>query len=388
MAIYRLKNSIQHYPWGSKTLIPDLTGIDNPDGKPFAELWMGAHPKAPSQIEDGGEQRFLNDSIAEDPVRMVGKKSAERFGGLPFLFKLLAAGEPLSIQAHPTKAQAEAGYARENSKGPDLSAPERNYKDDNHKPEILCALTTFWALRGFRPWDEIEKLAEELGEPAYLELVRGSGGDIERFFDTLMNQSDPAAFIGRIVSAAESRSGDLYTWLVKLNQVHPGDIGVAAPLYLNLVRLQPGEALYLAAGELHAYLEGLGIELMANSDNVLRGGLTVKHVDLPELKATLSFTGAGPEILKPQKTGLEERYTTPAHEFALSRITLAEGDTCSTESGGRPVILLCTEGAALIDGAFTLSPGESLFISAAHGSYTLSGEGKGVAVLYAATVPE
>lgn len=384
MAVYRLKNRIQHYPWGSKELLPRLMGIENPDGKPYAELWMGAHPKAPSRIESDGDERSLIDLIDEDPARYLGEKTAADFGALPFLFKLLAAGEPLSIQAHPTKAQAEEGFARENRTGPAVDAPDRNYRDDNHKPEIMVALTPFWALRGFRPWEEIEKLAGELGAVEYLRLVEESGGDLKRFFASLMEHPDPAACSAEIVAAAAEKSGDLYRWIEKLNDYYPGDIGTAAPLYLNLVQLQPGEALFLAAGELHAYLEGLGVELMANSDNVLRGGLTVKHVDIPELLRTLSFSGAKPEIIRGEASGPVLRYASPAPEFSLFRIGLAKGEEYRGESDERPLILVCTEGNPLVEGEFRLKPGESLFISAHNGAYSIEGPG----TIFAATVPE
>ncbi len=343
---------------------------------------MGAHPKAPSRVDGGDMERSLIDLIADDPSRLLGTATAERFGGLPFLFKFLAAGEPLSIQAHPTKAQAEEGFARENRNGPGIAAPERNYKDDNHKPEILCALTPFWALRGFRPWEEIQELAAEAGSPLYAALA-AQAQDLEEFFASLMHYEKPAALIEELVAAAAEKEGTIYDWIGRLNRFHPGDTGVAAPLYLNLLRLEPGQALYLDAGELHAYLEGLGVELMANSDNVLRGGLTVKHVDVPELMATLSFQGAPPEILHAEVEGREERYHTPAPEFELSAIRL-DGGEYSVDTGGRCQILACTEGSLTLEGGFSFKPGESFFVSADHGGYTIAGSG----LVYRAAVPE
>ena len=386
MAILTLESAVQHYSWGSKTLIPQLLGVENPADEPWAELWMGAHPKAPSKVFLPEGEITLSEFIASNPDKILGKSAASRFGSLPFLFKFLAAGEPLSIQAHPSRPKAAEGFARENAAGLSLDSESRNYRDGNHKPEIITALTPFLALRGFRRAAEIRDLAAELGAPAYLKIADLAADGLKPFFSALMRFAEPALLVAEILDAAAGRQGELFRTLERLADLYPGDIGVAAPLYLNLVRLRPGEALFLPAGILHAYLEGLGIELMASSDNVLRGGLTHKHVDVPELLEVLSFEGGPAQVLAPEaiaEGSPEESYPSQADEFTLSRITLAPGEEYVRRTDGGCEILACAEGHFLIGGGAHIGPGRSLFITADQGDYTLRGAG----VLYRASVP-
>jgi mannose-6-phosphate isomerase len=386
MAILALKSAVQHYRWGSNTLIPHLLGLESPSDKPWAELWMGAHPKAPSMVSLPEGEISLEEFIASNPGKILGSNAASRFGTLPFLFKFLAAGEPLSIQAHPAKARAEEGFARENAAGLSRDSEVRNYRDGNHKPEIITALTPFLALRGFRRASEITSLAEDLGAPVFLKIARHAQDGIRPFFTALIRFEEPALLVAEIVDAAAEREGELFRTLERLAGLYPADIGAAAPLYLNLVRLNPGEALFLPAGILHAYLEGLGIELMANSDNVLRGGLTHKHVDIPELLEVLTYEGGPAEVLTPEALSQgspEEIYPAPAAEFALSRISLSPGEEYVRRTEGGCEILACAEGHFLIGGGAHLGPGKSLFITADQGDYTVRGAGR----LYRASVP-
>ena len=394
-----LKDTIQEYAWGSKTAIPELLGQSSPADKPQAELWMGAHPKAPSQVLADGLWRSLPEVIQESPEEALGKKVAARFSNkLPFLFKVLAAAKPLSIQAHPNKEQAEQGFARENELGISLNASHRNYRDDNHKPEIICALTPFWALNGFRRIEETLSLLEEARIPDLAEIVsflrsHSNRDGLKNFFNHLMTMEaqKQRQIVEEAVAFAEGRAGEepAWTWIAKLNEEYPGDIGVLSPLFLNLVRLEPQQAMYLPAGELHAYLEGVGIELMANSDNVLRGGLTPKHIDVQELLAVLNFTDGDLNILSPKNLASgEEIYSTEAEEFVLSVIRINKAASFNSPLDRSVEMMLCTEGKVnvtnLSDGEITLlTKGTSIIVPAAVEQYSIEGDG----ILYKATVP-
>lgn len=395
-----LKNTIQEYAWGSRTALGDLLGRSAPADRPQAELWMGAHPKAPSLVRTGNGWESLADLIHENPLDILGRRVSEKFGGkLPYLFKVLAAAEPLSIQAHPGAADAQAGYAREETLALPFDAPERNYKDPHHKPECLCALTPFWGLCGFRGASEAAALLhrlcpESLGESlSPLEKNMQAGG-IQTFFQSIMcmdpiKQSDIVHEAVRHASVLKHEQPE-FDWVVRLHRAYPSDIGVIFPVLLNLVCLQPGQALFMEQGELHAYLGGVGIELMANSDNVLRGGLTSKHVDVPELMRILSFKEKAVDILLPEP---RERhagvYRTPAREFELSVITLDRGDTYEGHVDRGVEILLCTSGEHSIAGSGDMNPlaldkGVSILIPAAVPGYTIQGKG----VIHRAAVPD
>jgi mannose-6-phosphate isomerase len=394
-----LQNTVQDYAWGSKTAIAELLGQPVPAETPQAELWMGTHPKAPSRVLSDGHWRSLPKVIEDNPEEVLGKRVAKRFAGrLPFLFKVLAAAKPLSIQAHPDLAQARQGFARENKLGIPLDAPQRNYKDDNHKPEIICALTPFWALNGFRKIEEIIGLLERLQvhslrrEIDTLRTQPNSEG-LRAFFHDLMilDEERRGKVLSESIASAEPRTEEdpLCHWMIKLNQEYPGDIGVLSAALLNLIRLEPGEAMCLPAGELHAYLEGVGIELMANSDNVLRGGLTPKHVDVQELLKILSFTAGEVDILAPQSfSSGEVVYPTPAKEFVLSVIAVEEDAVFRSKINRSVEIMLCTEGEAEVkdtgdESRTRLTKGTSIVIPAAVERYLITGK----ATLYRAAVP-
>ena len=394
-----LKNTIQEYAWGSPEAIPDLLGQENPGNKPQAELWMGAHSKAPSLVQYQGQWVSLLDLISKNPIDVLGKNAAKNFNNkLPYLFKVLAAAKPLSIQAHPNLHQAREGFQSENAQKIPLDAPQRNYRDANHKPECICALTQFWALSRFRRIS---------GILSYLKKVCAQGLDAEihnlkqqptpkglkRFYTALMTMD--ADRQKRIVSQALERAqrfeaeDPVFNWMLKIADDYPNDIGVLSPILLNLICLKPGQALFLDAGELHAYLEGLGIELMANSDNVLRGGLTPKHVDVPELLRVLKFEDLDVTFLKPQERVPNEFvYTSPVAEFELSEITLNSGAIYRSPADRSVEILLCTRGISTLTdcGSQTetrLQQGISALIPAAVERYTIRGEG----TFYKAAVP-
>jgi mannose-6-phosphate isomerase len=393
----RLVNTVRPYAWGSTTAIPELLGTE-PTGEPQAELWMGAHPGAPSRLDRASGRLPLNEVIDADPDAVLGKETVERFGPrLPFLLKVLAAGAPLSLQVHPDLEQARTGFADEEARGVPIDAPHRNYKDANHKPEMICALTPFDGLCGFRRAAEAADLLEGLGVGSlkpYVDILRARPeNDALREVLVAVLTADRAAMADTVAEATEAaaalaeKPGDLaasYAAYAGIAHHYPGDPGVIAAMLLNYVRLQPGEALYLGAGVPHAYLDGLGVEIMANSDNVLRCGLTPKHVDVPELLKITRFEPGDPGVLRPEADGgAEEVYATPIDEFRLSRYVLAAGGRPEPLDTRTPQILLCTQGEALLSGEtkVTLRRGESAFVPAGE-QVALSG----AATVFRATV--
>ena len=398
--ISRLKNPVLEYEWGSFTDIPVLLGKTSPSKTPQAEMWLGAHPKAPSLVFVNGRWVSLAEIIKKHPENVLGKPTSVKFDGkLPYLFKVLAVLKPLSIQAHPNLTQARQGFLKENKQNIPLNAPNRNYKDDNHKPECICALTPFYALNGFRHLPIIIELLEKTccksleDEYRLLKHNRNSSG-LKKFFSQLMtmDKSRQKKVVHEAVSNALTYSTDdiLFEWIVKLNNEYPGDIGVLSPLLLNLVRLEPGQAMFLPSGELHAYLSGMGIELMANSDNVLRGGLTPKHVDVHELLNTLNFIEKDVKILVPAvKRKHEMVYECGANEFVLSVIHSVDGSEYVSPATRSAEVILCVEGSACIaescmHDSVLIQRGESVVIPAYVRQYII----KGAATFYKASVPE
>ncbi len=387
-SLYRLDNPVQNYAWGSFEALATLRGAATPSPRPEAELWMGAHPLAPSRA--GNDARPLPELIAADPTTMLGAGIASEFGRLPFLLKLLAAREPLSLQAHPSEEQARLGHAREEAAGVPLAAPTRSYKDPHHKPELIAALTPFSALVGFRDTHATARLFRALRIPALahtvealadaapdtalrelFELVTHSALDFRRelALATLAACRNPPA-------EAADFTREL-AWGARIGELYPGDAGIVLALALNLVVLAPGEALYLPAGNLHAYLEGTGVEIMASSDNVLRGGLTPKHVDAPELLRVLDFRPGPVTLVSTERRGGITRYVTPAREFDLSRVEPAGGTVHVAPVTG-PEITVVTEGTVVLRRGsenVALRSGESVFVPAAGGDYDVSGAG-------------
>ncbi|MCS0606046.1 mannose-6-phosphate isomerase, class I [Streptomyces sp. LP11] len=379
----RLDNTVRPYAWGSRTAIPRLLGVE-PTGEPQAEMWMGAHPGAPSRTARG----TLVEVVEADPERELGARAVARFGPrLPFLLKILAAGAPLSLQVHPDLEQARQGFADEERHGVPVDAPHRNYKDTNHKPELICALTEFDGLCGFRAPDQAADLLDRLGVDSlkpYVDLLRAHPEDAAlREVLTAILTADPddmAHTVAEATAACTRLGGDLAPY-ADIAHHYPGDPGVIAAMLLNHVRLQPGEALYLGAGIPHAYLNGLGVEIMANSDNVLRCGLTPKHVDVPELLRVVRFEAGDPGVLRPEASpDGEEVYETPIDEFRLSRYVLSEGGSAHDVTRDTPQILLCTAGSVLA-GEHELTPGRSVFVPAGE-----KAEISGAGTLFRATV--
>ena len=379
-----LDNQIRTYAWGSRTVIAELLGEPVPSPHPQAELWLGAHPAAPSMVRAaGGAPRPLGELIADDPDGTLGAGRDRWDGRLPFLLKVLAAEEPLSLQAHPSLEQAVEGWARENAAGIPVDAPDRSYRDANHKPELICALTDFVALVGFREPARTVELLRALDVPelaAYTELLAGQPGPdgLRALFTTwitlpqsVLDNLVPALQDGAVrllASGAEEFAGEART-VLDLSERYPDDAGVLAALLLNRVPLDPGESLYLPAGNLHAYLSGAAIELMANSDNVLRGGLTPKHVDVPELLRVLDFGAPPPPVRVPRDdpdSAGWQRYEVPVQEFLLRRADVDGRDKLELPGTGAR-ILLCTSGEAAVEGPgpdLELPRGAAVFLSA------------------------
>ncbi|WP_435604616.1 mannose-6-phosphate isomerase, class I [Streptomyces sp. bgisy130] len=405
----RLANTVRPYAWGSTTALPELLGTA-PTGEPQAEMWLGAHPGAPSRIDRGAGPVSLAEVIDAAPEAELGADTVRAFGPrLPFLLKLLAAGSPLSLQVHPDRTQAAEGFADEERRGIPIDAGHRNYKDANHKPELIVALTPFDGLCGFRHPAQAADLLEGLGVDdlkPYVDILRASPEeDALRVVLTAVLGAEHHAIAGTVERAAVAADqlaakggphADAYAAYAVLAHHYPGDPGVLAAMLLNHVRLQPGEALFLGAGIPHAYLGGLGVELMANSDNVLRCGLTPKHVDVPELLRVVRFEAGDAGVLRPEDVNGEEVYETPIDEFRLSRFVAAPGAAPHALPSRTPQILLCTAGTVRLreadagaeaeagagDGAgLALAPGESVFVPAGE-RITLSGDG----TLFRATV--
>src|SRR5687767_1525317 len=347
--MWLLTNTVRHYPWGSRTVIPELLGEPTPADLPYAELWMGAHPGAPSVLADGTP---LDKAIEQQPEAFLGDAVRERFGErLPFLMKVLAADTPLSLQAHPTMEQAQAGFAAEEAAGVPRDDSTRSFKDPFHKPELLLALTEFEALCGFRPVEEslhcLAKLQVPELKPTIAALARGG---LRAVIPQLLALSDKrvttlvgavAATASRFVAAGDPEFINTYRWAAHLAGTHPGDPGVVISLMCNHLKLAPHEAIFLPAGNLHAYLSGAGVEVMASSDNVIRGGLTAKHVDLAALIEVLDFSDGKVPVLHPVLGPGGLRYPVPVEDFDLTRCQLGAEPGTLTTSG--PQVVLCTD---------------------------------------------
>jgi mannose-6-phosphate isomerase len=379
----------QPYAWGSHTAIAELQGRPAPTAQPEAELWMGAHPSAPSGVTRAGVTTTLDALIAADPSCELGTECAERFGGrLPFLLKVLAAEKALSIQVHPSREQAEAGYRAENARGLAPGDKSRNYVDDWPKPELLCALTSFEVLAGMRSTADAAALlrALEVGEldPLAAELAGTTDpAALTRALGAILTWPPErrGALVANVVTACErlaTRGGEYAAACaatVRIAADHPGDLGVVASLLLRHAVLRPGEAVFMPAGGPHTYLHGTGIEVLANSDNVVRAGLTPKHIDVPEL-LKLTDPAAAVPVIEPRPTGGGiSVYDSAAPEFRLYRAELGPGEVTLPDVGGARIVL-CTEGIAELcagSGALKVTRGESCYLSAADGAVTASG---------------
>lgn len=391
-----LRNIVKEYSWGSYTAIPKLLGKKTPCDKPQAELWIGAHPLASSMVKTGGKWEPLSDLIKKNPSEILGKKCAEKYGAeLPFLFKIIAASEPLSIQAHPNLSHAKKGFKSEKRLGIPPDSFYRNYKDENHKPECVCALSDFEALCGFRPVSEIlfflKKTCPVTLKKQIDELKKNPNpSGMRSFFTNVMTMDFNRN--KNIISEATEKSrifadeNPAFKWVLALAGKYPSDIGVISPLFLNYVCLKPGQAMFLPAGELHAYLNGVALELMANSDNVIRGGLTAKHVDIEELSNILRFKSMKNRVILPEKNKNEGIYKTPSKEFMLSLISVCKDKVYTGSQGRSAEIILCIGGKAVISSSgnnrIIISRGDSVIIPASVKRYCIEGK----ATLYKASV--
>ena len=381
--IEAITGKIQPYAWGSTTAIPEFLGVEA-SGEPQAELWLGAHSSAPSDIEGVP----LDRAIADEPVTYLGQRSIDRFGPrLPFLTKVLAAEQPLSLQAHPSREQAEAGFEAENAAGVEMDAPNRTYRDSWPKPEMMCALGDFEALCGFRDPLETYELFAALEIDQVLDVVdplrAGGATGVEQAFTQLLFSSHPEMLVGVVTSLCrqlvgrDDALGAFARTAVEIGRYHPGDPGVLAALMMNRLALRRFDAMFLPAGNLHAYLHGTGVEVMANSDNVLRGGLTPKHIDVDALLSTLDFTPGVPALVPMEDLSAGViHYDTPAPEFSVWRLEPGDAEL-SLPAGGTGRILLVVEGMVVLAGSreLKLGQGESAFLTADESEVTLGGDG-------------
>lgn len=368
--MFKLKGKVQHYAWGGKDFIPALLSVSNKDDRPYAEYWMGVHPSAPASIELNGESIDLPSLIQTSIEKYLGPEVLKNFNDLPFLLKILDVKEMLSIQVHPSKEEAVKGFERENQLGIDINSPNRNYKDANHKPEMMLALSEFWLLHGFQTQEKLERTLSLVPEFTELGAIFKQKGYRELYQHVMeMDQEEVDAFISplaaRILPAYEKQelpksSPDF--WAARAMKTYPGkfDRGIFSIYFFNLVNLKKGEAIFQGAGLPHAYLEGQNVELMSNSDNVLRGGLTPKYVDVDELMKHTLFEPIIPQKMEPVVYGPEKRYNCPVPDFGMSLVTLQENEECSFQAI-TPEIVFVLAGNGLLSKEMA-SKGNAFFV--------------------------
>ena len=397
--IFRLEGVVQHYAWGGNTFIPALIHRPNGELKPFAEYWMGAHDNAPAEILGPDERQKLNDLISKNPLHALGEKVYQDFKRLPYLLKILDVRDMLSIQVHPDKKSAELAFEEENKRAIPLNAPNRNYKDANHKPELMLALSDFWLLHGFKSKDKLLRVLAKIPELKFLTVIFETAG-YKGLYQHVMEMSQ--AEVNQVLQPLLDRITPLYKknllakdqedfWAARagltFNTGDDIDRGIFSIYFFNLVHCKPGEAVFQDAGVPHAYLEGQNVEIMSNSDNVLRGGLTPKHIDVAELMKHIRFEGIIPNILQGSKrNGVEEVYQTPAPDFELSRFLLANGQTASFIARTAD-ILFVEKGKVTITDKETslgLQSGESAVVMSGTNVQLSAGEDSSV---YRASVP-
>ena len=388
--IFKLQGKVQHYAWGGFEYIPQLLAFNNAQNKPCAEYWLGAHPSASSLLQTEDGQQSWYEQIQQQPIEYLGEKVYEQFGELPYLLKVLDVREMLSIQVHPTKEEAQKGFEREEAAGIPINAPYRNYKDKNHKPEVMIALGEFWLLHGFKKEEELQNILNSIPEFNFLSKVFAEDG-YYGLYKMVMEMSQEEAdelllpLIKREITLCVNKHQPGY-WVSKLynGRVPAGNVdkGIFSIYFFNIVELKQGEAIFQGAGVPHAYLEGQNVELMANSDNVLRGGLTPKHVDVPELLKHIVFEGIEPHILAGEEVGHERQFTFPVPDFGISTLQLETGREYVAKSKS-PEIYLVMQGEVIWEHvsckrgeAFVVLPGTEVTI-----------RGVENAVVYKAIVP-
>lgn len=374
-AIYKLRGVVQHYSWGGTRFIPALLGLANEEQKPFAEYWLGAHPNAPSIVE--GKRLPLDRLIGQEPAEVLGEAVAHSFGSLPFLFKVLDVRQMLSIQVHPSKAAAIEEYKKENEKGIPVTAPHRNYKDQNHKPELMVALSDFYLLHGFKNEADLRQIVDRVPALSFLLPFFVEGG-YQRMYEEVMTM--PQENIDRILAplltpllpqyaAGGLQKSDENFWAVRAVQTFCKeghyDRGIFSIYLFNLLYLKQGEAIFQAAGLPHAYLEGQNIEVMANSDNVLRAGLTDKHIDVQELMKHVRFEATIPKIIRAADAH-EQTYDSPADEFLLEKYEVAAPVSVTAATAA---ILFLYEGKATV-----VSEGKEILLNRGEAALSLAGK--------------
>ncbi len=391
----RISSAELHYAWGSPSAIPTLLGTAA-TGEPVAEAWFGAHHAGPSPVHGTApdDPATLAEAIAQDPAGALGADVVARFGpALPYLLKVIAADRPLSLQVHPHLEAARAGFDREEAAGVPVDAPHRSYRDRNHKPELVYALTRFEAVCGFRAPRRAAELLEDLSAPLAKELrdlltVQPDARGIQAAFTQLLQpgtRPSPAA-VQEVVDACAARLADgspsprADRTVVRLAEAYPGDPGIVTSLLLNPVTLHPGDAMFVPAGGVHAYLSGVGIEVMASSDNVLRAGLTPKHVDVEELLRNVDYVAAPPIRVAPERFhGATRVYYAPVDDFELS-LTWVDDEAVHPLPGRGPRIVLCLDGRATLraagGGTLELGRGEAAFVPAADGKIQVEGRAR------------
>ena len=394
---YKLQGIHRHYEWGGNAFIPQLMHVDNAIGKPFAEYWMGAHPSAPAMVETAEGLMALDQMIQENKVAFLGAKTAAQFGALPYLFKILDVEKMLSIQVHPSKENAKKGFSKEQQAGVPIDASNRNYKDQNHKPEVMVALSDFWLLHGFMP---AIALKERLSSLAPLQILLPEFG-----------QDDYAGLYSHFMRLDQTATDKILKPLLeiavhevaagKVDKTHPHwwankyyggivpssniDKGILSIYILNIVNVPKYQGVFQGAGLLHAYLEGQNIELMANSDNVLRGGLTPKHIDIEELLQHIQFEPTYPSILKGDFTSSNElQFPCPVPDFGLTKITITPGETYTNKTSSFEMFLVM-QGDVQLDG-MDLKPGEFAAVKAG-AAYHIQQTGSETAVIFKSFVP-
>ena len=395
-SVHKLTGTVQHYSWGGTSFLPSLLTIENPNHTPFAEYWLGVHPSGPSSIEVNKQPILLSEVITSDPKAALSEPVFTHFGGLPYLFKVLDVKDMLSIQVHPTKEYAKVAFEKEEAAGIPLNAPNRNYKDKNHKPEIMLAMSEFWLLHGFKSEAKIIETLENTAEFQVLApLFRAEG--LEGLYQFLMemDQAQVDSLLSPVVKRAlrHKQDGKIDKtcpewWVAKLYEngvgITPVDRGVFSIYLFNIVCIMPGQGIFQDAGVPHAYLEGQNVELMANSDNVLRGGLTPKHIDVPELIKNIKFEHIEPVIIEGTKPCMGESvYPAPTTDFGIATIML-DGSYAFEHEAQSLDMFLVVEGGCVVNNQLTIKTGEAFAVFPG-ASITLNSSGK--TLIYRAFVP-
>jgi mannose-6-phosphate isomerase len=395
-SVHKLQGTVQHYSWGGTTFLPKLLSIENPNHKPFAEYWLGIHAGGPASIEVNQQSVLLSDAIATDPKAALSDPVFNHFGALPYLFKVLDVKDMLSIQVHPTKEYAKVAFEKEEAAGTALNAPNRNYKDTNHKPEIMLAMSEFWLLHGFKSEAKILETLENIAEFQVLVPLYKTEG-LKGLYQFLMEmeQAQVDSLLSTVVKRALRNKQDGKVnrtapdwWVAKLYEnaagILPIDKGVFSIYLFNIVCVMPGQGIFQDAGVPHAYLEGQNVELMANSDNVLRGGLTPKHIDVEELIYNIKFESIVPAIIEGTKPCMGESvYPAPVQDFGIASITL-DGSNGYTHEAESLDMFLVVEGGCVVNNQMTIKTGEAFVVFPGN---KLNIHASGKTLIYRAFVP-